>query len=88
MNRQLSKDKKLNLLPKKSSSRSLKQEKSSKIISKLPSYNQQYLNESQTEMMNIKTRTNSNIFEKNQILSAQQLPIKQKVNSDYHIQEK
>jgi hypothetical protein len=39
-------------------------------------------------MMNIKTRTNSNIFEKNQILSAQQLSIKQKLNSDYHIQEK
>jgi hypothetical protein len=92
MNRQGSKEKKINLLPKTSSSRSLKP---STIISKLPSNTEQYFNESQTDMMNIKSRMNSNLPENNQIitkrekfLSAQQLPIKQNFYSDHHIQEK
>lgn len=68
MNRQVSKEKKMNLLPKKSSSRSLKKEK----ISKLPSYYQQYLNESETEMLNVKTRKNSNISENKQIITKEE----------------
>jgi hypothetical protein len=79
------------LLPKKSSSRSLKQQKSSKINNltnrSSTSNSQQHLNELKTEM-NRTLPKKSNVFEQNQttrkedrILSAQQLPINQKLDN-------
>ncbi|CAF2494121.1 unnamed protein product [Rotaria sp. Silwood2] len=86
-----------NLLPNKSSSRSSKQQPTTKkkkipnrlSESKLSSNTQQYLNQLQTKMMDFKIRSNSNIFDKNQSkkkenrnLSVQQLSINKKLNNN------
>ncbi|CAF4620540.1 unnamed protein product [Rotaria sp. Silwood1] len=107
INRQLSQHKNMNsrenLLPNKISSRSLKQQKiikKNKIsnhlsLSKLSSNTQQYLNQLQTKMMDVKIRSNSNIFDKSQSkrkgnrnLHAQQLSINKKLNNNRYNYEK
>ncbi|CAF3483834.1 unnamed protein product [Rotaria sordida] len=105
-NHQLSKDKNMNsrenLLPNKSSLRSVKQPQTTKknkiphrlSLSKLSSNTQQYLNELQTKMMDVKIRSNSNIFDKNQSkkkgnknLNVQQLSINKKLNNNRYSYE-
>ena len=90
INRQASKEKNVNMLPKKSSSRSLKQTNSTKAISKFSNNKQQYSNKSSTEMNNVKIRMDSNQMKRRneKISSTHQLPINRKQDSDSHMQEK